>query len=383
MIIYIDSNIFFDDPYLAKGNFSVLLEKVKERNGLIKMSEIVYSETLNNLLSKRIKEAREGLQKSDRLITKYLAGSGLEEKYRLPLIDDEEIKQSFQKRYTNLTDEGGFEIINHDSIDKDYLMKDLMNRALNDIRPFSKGKEEFKDTIIWHTIIEDIKKNNYKKCFFISSNDSDFFNKDSKDNNINKEFHKDLLKDIPTDVDLVPFRSLKDMIDEIERSFDISDDGSSIVLGSDGVVKDVDHGDKPIEVDKEFVKYVVEFNLYQDLEIFFQHLFQRHDGSFELYFPLIAKEVHYISDIYEFYDEVDMRINKISNISAYKIKDSIKILCTAHVTGILDYVDSWGDYTEQDYEENEFIVSVSFSVDKDKNISDFDTSDIRHKKTRY
>lgn len=384
MIIYIDSNIFYDDPYLAKPSFSVLLEKVKDRNGSIKMSEVVYFETLNNLLSKNINDAREGLKKPDRQLTKYLAGSGLEEKYRLPILDDEEIKNSFQKRYQDLTNEGVLELINHDSIDKDYLMNDIMYRALNCIRPFSKGKEEFKDTIIWHTIIEDIKKNGYKKCFFISSNNSDFFNKVSVDNNINEVlFHKDLLKDIPTDVDLIPFQNLKDMIDEIERLSEILDDDSSMVLGLEGVVKDIDHGAQSVDLDEEFVMHIVQDNLYEDLETIFIHLFKRHDGEFESYFPLIAKEVHYISDIDQFYDAVFMKVNKISNITAYKIKDSIKVICAAHVTAVMNFLNTIGDYSEQDYEENEFIASVSFSIDNDQHITDFDTSGISHSRLRY
>lgn len=382
MIIYIDSNIFFDDPYLAKTSFSVLLAKVKERNGLIKMSEVVYSETLNNLLSKNISVAREGLQKSGRQITKYLAGSDLEEKYRLPLIDDEEISNSFHKRYKNLTTDGVLEIINHDSIDKDYLVKDIMYRALNCIRPFSKGKEEFKDTIIWHTIIEDIKKHGYKKCFFISGNNSDFFNKESDGKNINKEFHNDLLKDIPTGVDLVPFQSLKDMIDEIERSSEKLDNDSSLVSSLKVVRKEIDHNDQ-IDIDEEFVRYVVDFSIDDELESFFQHIYKLRDGTFEVYFPLISKELNYISDIEEFYENVLMKVNKLSNISAYKIEDSIKVFCTAHVTAILDYIDIKGNYSEQDYEENEFIVSVTFSVDDDYKVTDFDITDVRYKRIRH
>ncbi|WP_214846359.1 PIN domain-containing protein [Exiguobacterium sp. S90] len=378
MIIYIDSNIFFDDPYLAKTSFSVLLAKVKEKNGLIKMSEVVYSETLNNLLSKNIVVARDGIQKSDRQLTKYLAGSGLEEKYRLPLINDEEISESFHKRYKDLTNDGVLEIINHDSIDKDYLIKDIMHRALHCIRPFSKGKEEFKDTMIWHTIIEDIKKNGYKKCFFISGNNSDFFNKESDDKNINKEFHKDLLKDIPTDVDLVPFQSLKDIIDEIERSSEKLDNTSSMASSLKLVRKEIAHDDQ-VDIDEEFVKFVLENNIYYELESFFQHVYKLHDGTFEVYFPLMTKELNYISDIEEFYENVLMKVNKLSNISAYKIEDSIKVFCTAHVTAVLDFIDIRGKYSEQDYEENEFIISVTFSVDDNHGLTDFDISEVRYK----
>lgn len=374
MIIYIDSNIFYDDPFLAKTSFSVLLDKLKERNGLIKMSEVVYSETLNNLLSKNIDVAREGLQKSGRQLTKYLAGSGLEEKYRLPLIDDEEIRNSFYKRYKDLTTEGVLEIINHDSIDKDYLMNDILNRALNCIRPFSKGKEEFKDTIIWHTIIEDIKKHNYKRCYFISGNNSDFFNKESDGKKIKKELHKDLLNDIPIDVDLVSFQSLKEMIDEIKRLSEILDNDSSAVLGVEGVVKAIDDRDQSIEIDKKFVENVVNMHIIDDLKIMFIQLFEAHDGAFEAYFPLVAKEVNYISDIDEFFEEVIMKVNKISNITAYEIEDSTKVFCDVHVTAVLGFIDSRGNYTEQDYEENEFIVLVSFSVDDEQYIIDFDTS---------
>lgn len=374
MIFYIDSNIFFDDPYLSKPSFSVLLEKVRASNGSIKMPEVVYSETLNNLLTKNISEARNGLQKPDKQINKYLAGSGLEEKYKLPILDDEEITTSFRNRYNELTTEGVLEIINHNTIDKDYLLDDIMYRALNCVRPFSESKEEFKDTIIWHTVIEDIKKNGYTNCYFISNNHSDFFAKESSDTNKKvTSFHEDLLKDIPKNVQLLPFRSLKDLIEEIEKlSKKSNDDFSTSRTGS---VKTSDFDTQFIDLEEAYVKSIIESRIHEELQTLFIDIYKKPDDSFLAYFPLIAHGVRYINDIESIYKEVLIRINKVTEISAFKIKSSIKVICTAHVVALMDFLEFMDDYTSKDYEDNEFQVFVSFSINTNNlQITDFEIS---------
>lgn len=375
MIIYIDSNVFFDDPYLAKPTFSIILEKVRNSNGVIKMPEVVYSETLNNLLNKNISEARDGLRKPDKQITKYLAGSGLEEKYKLPTLDDAEIKTSFHNRYDELTTEGVLEIIDHKTIDKDYLLKDIMNRALNCIRPFSASKEEFKDTIIWHTVIEDIKKNGYTKCFFISNNNSDFFEKNSVDNKTEMaSFHKDLIKDIPEGVQLLPLRSLKELIDETKDLFEPHNDVSLKSEDSEGVGGTIEHG---VSLNEEYVKGIVQKPLHNDLQSLFVQIFKMHREQFSIYFPLIAPGVNNYTDIEKLYEEeILIRVNRITYLSAFKIKDSIKVVCSIHATALMNFMESAGNYSLEDYEENEFIASVSFSIDNNHQINDFDTSGI-------
>lgn len=373
MIFYIDSNIFFDDPYLVKPSFSVILETVRDSKGSIRMPEVVYSETLNNLLTKNISEARNNLRKPEKQLTKYLAGSGLEEKYKLPILDDKEITTSFQNRYDELIKEGVLEIINHNTIDKDYLLNDIMYRALNCIRPFSDSKEEFKDTIIWHTIIEDIKNNGYTKCFFISNNNSDFFAKESADSKIKvASFHEDLLKDIPKDVQLVPFRSLKDMIEEIEKFSNASKD--DLLNPSVGSFKTIDHGAQSVELEEEYVKSIIEKRIHEELLVFFVDISKKSIDRFKSYFPLIAMGVNYIDDVESLYEEVLMKINKITDINAFKIKNSVKVMCTAHVVAVLDFLDFMDDYDLRDYEDNDFKAFVSFSIDDDEQITDFEIS---------
>lgn len=378
MIIYIDSNVFFDDPYLAKSTFSIILEKVRNSNGVIKMPEVVYSETLNNLLNKNISEARDGLRKPDKHITKYLAGSGLEEKYKLPILDDAEITTSFHNRYDELTTEGVLEIINHNTIDKDYLLNDIMHRALNCIRPFSAGKEEFKDTIIWHTVIEDIKQNEYTKCFFISNNNSDFFEKNSVDNKTETaSFHKDLLKDIPEGVQLLPLRSLNNLIEETKDMFEPQNDVSLKSEDSEGVGVTIEYAFPEIDLNEEYVEGIVKKHLYDDFQTFFVQLFKMGDGQFSIYFPLIAPGVGSFTDIEKLYEaEILIRINRITNLSAFKINDSIKVVCSVHATALMNFMESSGSYSLEDYEDNEFIASVSFSIDNNQQINDFDTSGI-------
>ncbi|MFT0635452.1 hypothetical protein ACMFY5_25575, partial [Pseudomonas sihuiensis] len=109
----------------------------------------------------------------------------------------------------------------------------------------------------------------------------------------------------------------------------------------------------------------------------FVQIFKMHREQFSIYFPLIAPGVNNYTDIEKLYEEeILIRVNRITYLTAFKIKDSIKVVCSIHATALMNFMESVGNYSLEDYEENEFIASVSFSIDNNHQINDFDTSGI-------
>ncbi|MER2009313.1 MAG: hypothetical protein ABS939_17830 [Psychrobacillus sp.] len=58
------------------------------------------------------------------------------------------------------------------------------------------------------------------------------------------------------------------------------------------------------------------------------------------------------------------------------------MICTAHVVAVIDFLDFMDDYDLRDYEDNDFKAFVSFSIDDDEHITDFEISIISVDRSR-
>jgi hypothetical protein len=112
------------------------------------------------------------------------------------------------------------QIIDYNDVPQDEVVK----RALNNIKPFQEEEKGYRDTLIWLSLLDYIKRNEIKEdIIFISSNKNDFYDKNKK----GTFFHNDLIldlekKDIKNNV--IPYDSLfsfiKNTIDTDLHSFD-------------------------------------------------------------------------------------------------------------------------------------------------------------------
>ncbi|PMC36403.1 hypothetical protein CJ195_16580 [Bacillus sp. UMB0899] len=96
-------------------------------------------------------------------------------------------------------DVGHLKIIEHTEFD---MFNEIVQRALNNKKPFDYQKEEFKDTVIWLTYSKFVEKHKISGCF-LSNNTKEFYASDKK------TIHPDLLEDTQR---LVPYKSIEEFL---------------------------------------------------------------------------------------------------------------------------------------------------------------------------
>ncbi|MEQ8472010.1 MAG: PIN domain-containing protein [Marinoscillum sp.] len=177
--IFIDSNILYKDYFFENKSNKKLMEYCEE--GLLKiyMSDVVRLE-LRRQYEHELKDKNQQLKRinkdSERLKVK---------DYLMP-IDVVKQLEYFDKFYDQLSRISDFEILPA----KNEFLTDIINRAVNRIKPFKEEKSELKDAIIWKTYSEHVEVNEISDCILLTNNSSDFC--DKKDKSL---VHPDLMKD--------------------------------------------------------------------------------------------------------------------------------------------------------------------------------------------
>ena len=88
------------------------------------------------------------------------------------------------------------------------MLEESVRRAINKIRPCSEKKEEFRDTLLWLTVLNAAKTQDEKNIIFISDNTSDFCSN-------NNQLHPDLINDLKTnDVQVYYFQTIEAFIEK-------------------------------------------------------------------------------------------------------------------------------------------------------------------------
>jgi hypothetical protein len=191
--IFLDTNILLPDPLFKSDFNSLLIKLVKEGKIKIYIPSIVFEE-LTNKYEQFLLEEVSNLHKYHQNIQKVI-----NQDIKLPEISVAECLTDF-KTFYNLNFENGFF---HNLEYKNHILPELVKRSINRIKPFSNNKQEFRDCIIWLTIVEEIKTNNLKENFFLTNNVHDFYD-ESKEN-----IHKDLQNDCK---EIKPHKSVKEFV---------------------------------------------------------------------------------------------------------------------------------------------------------------------------
>ncbi|MGG4499083.1 PIN domain-containing protein [Brevibacillus reuszeri] len=180
MNVFLDSNILFSDPFF-KGNFERnFLTTLKNINGKLYLSDVVYKETINNY-RREVKKRRKKYSSAYGHLIKILSSVPA-----YTLQDDEIHVQELITFYDELQELGLLVIVEHNQFD---IFSKIVNRAIDNKKPFADGKEEFKDTVIWLSYAHFVEDKSLSDCFFITNNSSEFFN------STKTELHPDLLED--------------------------------------------------------------------------------------------------------------------------------------------------------------------------------------------
>lgn len=178
MHLFLDTTVFYDDPFLQKPHMKNLLNIFKQHDFKVYVSSVVLMETRHHY-EEKVRENINSFNKS----LKYLEDKHIGHSKGVFQDVEREIeycRKRFDRHYTNS------EQINVLEYDKN-LLPELVNRSIYRIKPFTEKKQEFRDAIIWLTYAHYAEENSLENCLFITNNSTDYLYK--------KELHKDLQKD--------------------------------------------------------------------------------------------------------------------------------------------------------------------------------------------
>ena len=213
MIVYLDTNAVYTDPFLTKDASKILLTSIAQTNGTLFISKLVYQEILNNYEKQLITMERE-LKKKIQAYDFVFHSNALDYELYLPPI--EESVNRLKERYSELVARGWLEILDYENLDTKKVLDELTNRSLHNIRPFVDGKEEFKDSLTWLIYVNHVES--YKEIsYFISNDKSAFYRNDDVKNISDKSYrpviHDDLVKDTNL---LKPFTTITSLVNSEE-----------------------------------------------------------------------------------------------------------------------------------------------------------------------
>lgn len=199
MIIFIDTNIFFNHWYLENANFKYLFNYLENSSSILAIPEIICEEVdgkFKSEFSKIKNQYKDNVMQLNAFTPEKI----------VPNFESLNIDYSFKNELEKSTDSIVF--IKYNDIPND----DLVNRAIKRIRPFKDDDKGFRDTLIWLSFINFLKKEKVnKKIAFINNNPTDFYD------NSKKELHSDLLNDLDNlniKNEFKIYHSIKEFIDK-------------------------------------------------------------------------------------------------------------------------------------------------------------------------
>lgn len=180
MIVFIDTNIFYNNWYLNNANFKYLFNYLENTGSKLFLSEIVCSEVDNKFnieLDSLKKHFSDGLKKSKSILNEV-------PNYNLNKLD---VDYSIKKVLSELQNDFKIEYVSYENIDN----SKIVERAIKRIKPFQDQDKGYRDTLIWLSLLDYLKTENIdNEISFINNNSKDFLNKEKSN------LHPDLIKDI-------------------------------------------------------------------------------------------------------------------------------------------------------------------------------------------
>ena len=196
--VFIDTNILYDDPYFRNQN-EILIGYVKQGKIRLFLSDVVVQELLQRH-KKRVSEHINVIKRTHSQLKK-ITGISLS----LSELTRDNLVNHLEAFYNNLIEE---EIIVSVKTDAAIFPK-ILGLCLRKAAPFFDNKNEFKDSVIWHSYVHYIKNNNIKDSCLLTNNHKDFCDKD-------KELHPNLKVDMALKV----YNSTKSLLTENQNRLD-------------------------------------------------------------------------------------------------------------------------------------------------------------------
>lgn len=232
MIIFLDTNIFYNNWYVRNANFKLLFNFVSNTQSTILISDIVSDEVDNK--KKQITSETYNL-----LLANFEKYQKLFDKKLELTIQDEKINEyNFKEIITSKCEDVIF--YPYDNIPNSV----LVDRAIRKVKPFQEQDKGFRDTLIWLSFLEYIKAENSKEeIIFINNNSTDFY--DSKKNSL----HEELLNDLTAYDIKNKFSIFKDLYSFVTSTIDKSKHSLNIDKLREELIDPFEH---QIEIETEY-----------------------------------------------------------------------------------------------------------------------------------
>ena len=200
MNIAIDTNIIRNDFLFKSSDYKIIIDYLSKTDSKLILPLIVYKE-VEGLYKRTLYERVEDYKKSTRILN-----NGMIEP--MGFLDLSGINYDAEaNKYLNFL-KNKFHILDKDIVDyKPEYLEEIVTRAINRIKPCSSSGQEFRDTLLWLSLIEIAKNNSIKQLVFISNNIADFA--DSTGDNLHPTLIEDLSKN---KINIIYFKSIKDFI---------------------------------------------------------------------------------------------------------------------------------------------------------------------------
>lgn len=162
-----------------------LLKNSLLANYSIYISEVVLEE-LKQKLQERIAEFNKKIAETRKSIKNVITS----ELSNITIDPDLELK-AFNKFYDELVDSGRVSII----YTPNDIFDEIIKRAIKKIKPFEKGKQEFRDAVIWFTCVKHANEKSIERGLLLTNNTKDFAASTNKERGEIFDIHADLASD--------------------------------------------------------------------------------------------------------------------------------------------------------------------------------------------
>lgn len=201
MRIILDTNILRNDYFFNSYQFRILQDFVRKTFSTIVIPEIVFDE-LVALYKRDLLFHERNIRKSQNNLESLLEGTNIHfEKLKL---DIDEVVKEYTEYIKNRLGKINVEFPEY----QDLFLREVVRRSNERIKPISDKGEEFRDVILWLTILDYLKKERFDETVFISNNIRDFA--DVSQTSLHQQLQDDLKSQNST---LTYYKSLNDFID--------------------------------------------------------------------------------------------------------------------------------------------------------------------------
>lgn len=165
MDIVLDSNIFRSDFLMNSMRFQLVFDYLKKTNSEIIVPQIVYQEIIA-LYERELKERFEKFKRCKENLEGISIGK-IKQDFIIDLEEEVERYADFFKDKLKIRKE---DIVPY----KDSYLGEIVKRSVDRIKPCSDNGKEFRDVLLWLTVLDIAKSPNSKEAILISNNTHEF-----------------------------------------------------------------------------------------------------------------------------------------------------------------------------------------------------------------